>query len=85
MGNEKQGTSWQHFPDSPWGDVEICPHGLTRDVGSRSRTCVWCDLEGKPDLLDCVQCEAITWHHHDKCMRCDFKRALHKEMSGGKK
>lgn len=35
--------SWKHYPDSPWGNIDICPHGNTRDHGSTEKVCIYCD------------------------------------------
>jgi len=34
---------WGHCPDSPWGDVDICAHGVCRTHGTNDNTCKWCD------------------------------------------
>ena len=34
---------WKHYPDSPWGNIDICPHGCTREYGSTEKECIFCD------------------------------------------
>ena len=33
---------WTHYPDSPWGDIDICVHGVTRTHGTTDVKCRWC-------------------------------------------
>ena len=33
---------WKHYPDSPFGDVDICVHGVCRIHGSTDAACRWC-------------------------------------------
>ncbi len=33
---------WRHFPDSPFGDVDICVHGVCRMHGTKDDKCKWC-------------------------------------------
>jgi len=35
---------WKHYPESPWGDIDICPHGCTRPHGSTEKECRFCDF-----------------------------------------
>ena len=35
--------TWQHYRDSPWGDMDICPHGNIREHGSTEKVCTFCD------------------------------------------
>lgn len=34
---------WKHYPDSPWGNIDICPHGVTRPHSSTKKECIFCD------------------------------------------
>lgn len=34
---------WIHYPDSPFGDVDICPHGVCRTHNTQDAVCKWCD------------------------------------------
>jgi len=33
---------WKHYPDSPFGDVDICVHGVCRTHGTHDDICKWC-------------------------------------------
>lgn len=35
--------TWKHYPDSPYGDVDICPHGNVREHGCTDKICMYCD------------------------------------------
>ena len=36
--------TWEHYPHSPFGDIDICDHGCTRSPSERSvRNCIYCD------------------------------------------
>lgn len=35
---------WKHYPESPFGDVDICPHGVVREHGTTSDRCRFCDI-----------------------------------------
>jgi len=34
---------WKHYPDSPFGDVDMCPHGCCRPHNSKEKMCRICD------------------------------------------
>ena len=33
---------YTHFPDSPFGNVDICVHGVCRTHGTNDDKCKWC-------------------------------------------
>jgi len=33
---------WTHYPNSPFGDVDICTHGVCRTHGTNDDGCKWC-------------------------------------------
>jgi len=68
--------SWKHYPNSPWGDIDICRHGVTRFHGDKNKHCVYCDYPENTNLkIDyCKICQASTWHLDGKCIRCDCLR-----------
>lgn len=65
--------SWQHYPESPWGDVDICSDGNVRPHGSTEKICVICDYDSKVCLKKCKVCGSVTWHllEGDRCLRHD--------------
>jgi len=83
--------TWQHYPDSPFGDVDICEHGCCREHGDERDLCVYCDHDGKVYLAPCEKCSGTeegdrvivqTWHDEQsgKCLRCEYLRE--KEEAG---
>ena len=66
--------TWEHHPDSPWGDIDICEHGCTKFHGKTDRVyCVYCDLDGNFDvqIKPCKCCDGgYTWHIENRCLRC---------------
>lgn len=48
---EKKGVSclnlegWKHYSTSPYGDVDICPHGCIKNHGSIKKECIFCDYK----------------------------------------
>uniref|UniRef100_A0A6M3IEH2 Uncharacterized protein n=1 Tax=viral metagenome TaxID=1070528 RepID=A0A6M3IEH2_9ZZZZ len=68
---------WEYYPDSPWGDVDICVHGCIRGHGARGINCTICDLQKDAELKlqYCKKCDAMTWHWADKCLRCESSEA----------
>ena len=67
--------SWKHYPDSPWGDIDICIHGCTRPHGSTEKVCVFCDYpeNANLELFWCEGCESITWHLDKHCLKCEVR------------
>lgn len=63
---------WKHYPNSPWGDIDICPHGVTREHGDDTPRCIICDYskDDNIELLRCKICKAMTYHLDKKCLRC---------------
>lgn len=67
--------SWKNYPDSPWGNVDICAHGCMREHGDTTPQCVLCDYGLDEDLTGysheyCEKCESKTHHIDGKCLRC---------------
>ena len=70
--------NWKHFPDSPYGDVEICEHGNTREPGDTRKICLYCDYppSTKFEHRNCKICNpdsstTMTVHLEGKCLRCE--------------
>lgn len=78
--------TWKHYPDSPFGDVDICEHGCCRPHGNELHRCVICDHPGEVHLAACAVCsgggrtiEVQTWHDEQgNCLRCEFLRMAEK-------
>jgi len=69
--------TWKHFPNSPFGDIDICEHGCTREHGSTKKECIICDYSknAKLQILPCAECKSIgTWHVNGKCIPCSQRR-----------
>ena len=64
--------TWKRYPNSPWGDIEICEHGCTREYGSTERVCVHCDYPADANIVlsNCAVCGSTTWHLDGECLRC---------------
>ncbi len=64
--------TWKRYPSSPWGDIEICEHGCTREYGSTEKVCVHCDYPSDANIVlsRCTVCGSTTWHLDGECMRC---------------
>ena len=67
--------TWKHYPDSPFGDVDICEHGYTRGhVASdvHEPVCVDCDYPEDTLLavMHCNPCNSGTWHKDGVCVIC---------------
>jgi len=35
---------WNHYPNSPFGNVDICPHGVYRTHDTNDAVCKWCGV-----------------------------------------
>ena len=35
---------WRHYPDSPFGNVDICTHGVCRTHETNDAVCKWCSV-----------------------------------------
>lgn len=67
--------TWTHHPDSPWGDIDICAHGVTRDHGDTKKYCIYCDYPEDSVWTSghCPNCHEGTVQGHflnGKCLRC---------------
>jgi hypothetical protein len=67
--------SWEYFPNSPFGDVDICNHGCTRQVLDRDKKiCISCDYPSNANImcLPCLNCNPTggTWHLDGNCLIC---------------
>lgn len=69
--------TWKRYPNSPWGDIEICEHGCTREHGSTEKVCVHCDHPADANIVlsNCAVCGSTTWHLDGECMRCGEQEA----------
>lgn len=69
--------TWKHYPNSPFGDIDICDHGCTRAHGSTAKECLLCDYPPsyfkQLKMLPCPKCnpKGSTWHYHGKCLCCN--------------
>jgi len=43
---------WTHYPNSPFGDVDICTHGVCRTHGTNDDRCKWCTPHRIPGVDD---------------------------------
>ena len=66
-------SKWKHYPNSPFGNVDICLHGCVRFHGSKEKVCVFCDYKSRVQLQFCKECNVTTWHSivdsGAKCLR----------------
>jgi hypothetical protein len=72
--------TWKHYPNSPFGNIDICDHGCTRNHGDIKRNCINCDYPkevlNKLIFSPCSnKCKSfgvasITWHYHGLCLKC---------------
>ena len=72
--------NWKRFPDSPYGDVEICEHGNTRPPGDTRKRCLYCDYPPGSKFIhkNCKVCNpdslsAMTVRLDGKCLRCQSR------------
>jgi hypothetical protein len=67
--------TWQHYPNSPFGNIDICKHGCTRDHGDTNPNCLYCDYP--PNTIStfdkCPKCKATTHHIAGFCLKCGYK------------
>lgn len=70
--------SWKRYPDSPYGDVEICEHGVTREPRDTKKYCLYCDYppDTKFTVGNCKICnpnhpDTMTVHLDGQCLRCE--------------
>jgi hypothetical protein len=77
--------TWKRYRDSPFGDIEICPHGCTKDHGDKRKHCIHCDYSEKEKkylkMEVCKRCseerhceQSFTWHYRGKCLACKEKK-----------
>jgi hypothetical protein len=81
--------TWKHYPNSPFGNIDICEHGCTREHGSMKRECIYCDYpeRSKLEMYECKVCEKVcglkgvkTWHVNGKCIPCSRRRKKIEEV-----
>ncbi len=76
MKQEAIPNAWKHYPDSPWGNVDICEHGNVRKHGNTESVCVYCDAwPDTPVLAYCGSCKATTWWIDGICHGSNHKKA----------
>jgi len=57
---------WTHYPNSPFGDVDICTHGVCRTHGTNDDECKWCTphrilICGDRNWTDVHPDEKVLW------------------------
>jgi hypothetical protein len=83
--------TWKHYPNSPFGNIDICEHGCTREHGSTEKECIYCDYPNrvKLEMRECKICEKLlpqgiknigTWHVNGKCISCSKRRKKKEEV-----
>jgi len=76
--------TWTHYPNSPYGNIDICEHGCVRDHGSKEKECIICDYPKnvKLEMLPCAECKKLknaiinTWHINGRCIPCSRRKKI---------
>ena len=77
MENREKLDKWSHYPKTPFGDIDICLHGCTREHGDTSKKCIICDYTEEEfkrmEMKECENpdCKGKGWHLDGKCLRCE--------------
>jgi hypothetical protein len=67
---------WNHYPNSPFGDIDICEHGCDREHGDTHPVCIYCDYpeDSKFSMFHCKNCnpntKVLNWFLNNKCIKC---------------